>query len=215
MEEEEQDLLIPEEATYEDKVRIIKGATGDQTERFLLNLLDKKESKNKEEGEPKAADDRPPPRTEGPGQTNRKNENRSRKDEQPKSKRRATGLTNRRAKPQVPKPNMLMFTVNNRTYFRDANYGDKNHFVRADQKVQYDREAMAQKIRLSKTSRRVTGEKIMEAEARDRQLRGNTYSKIVKPRAEEHVESHLASMYRTKVHETSALVVKLVAEREG
>jgi hypothetical protein len=110
---------------------------------------------------------------------------------------------------------MMMFTVNNTTYFRDANYENNKFFIRADQKVQYDQEAMAQKNGLSKTSKKATSKEIMEAEARDRQLRTKIHGVICKRQAEDHVEFHLAAMYRTKAHKTSGLVARLRAERDG
>jgi hypothetical protein len=87
-----------------------------------MDLLHKKEAEDREEEEQKT---RPPPRAEEPGQANRKNKDRGTEDEQPKSKRRATQNAKRRAKPQAPEPAMMMFTVKQTTYFRDANYEKK------------------------------------------------------------------------------------------
>jgi hypothetical protein len=172
-------------------------------------LVKQAEDRDKEEEEQKT---RPPPRAGKTGQTNRKNRDRGTKDEQPKSKRRATEKAERRAKPDLPTPAMAMFTVNKRTYFRDQNYENKDFYVRADQKEQYDQKARAQKVELSKTSKIATSSQIMTEDVKDTQLRAKIHKIICVRQAEEHVGFHLAAMYREKIHETCGIIARLWSE---
>jgi hypothetical protein len=115
----------------------------------------------------------------------------------------------------MPKPKMQLFVIDGKSLFRDENNADEEHFAKADHRERYDQETLRQKVELSKQSRRATGKEIMDADAEERELRGNIREAIVGREAEEHIDFHIAAMYREETYQLSMKVARLVAEREG
>jgi hypothetical protein len=108
----------------------------------------------------------------------------------------------------MPKPKMQLFIIDGKSLFRDENNADEEHFVRADHRERYDQETLRQKIAPSEQAKRAAGKGIMDADAKERELRGNIHEAIVGRQAGEHVDFHIAAMYRDETYRLSMKVAR-------